>query len=140
MNAYLKVFRNDYANFSGRVRRRGYWTFTLINGAIILLLCLFAALSLPAMLTGSDSRSGGGLTPLGIAVLVLYAVYQLAVIVPTLGLSVRRLHDAGFSGWLLLIGLIPGIGGIGLLVLTLLDSQPGTNRWGPNPKDVTSVV
>ena len=134
MNAYLKVFRNGYTNFSGRARRREYWTFTLITDAILLLMGLLIALSLPAILTGSDSRSGGGLTPLGIVVLALYAIVQLAVLPPALGLSVRRLHDAGFSGWLLLVGLVPGIGGLALLVLMFQDSQPGANRWGLNPK------
>ena len=140
MNTYLKVFRNEYTNFSGRARRREYWTFTLITAAILLLLCLLIAFSLPAMLTGSDSRSGGGLTPLGIVILGLYTIFQLAVIVPALGLSVRRLHDAGFSGWLLLIGLVPGIGGVALLVLMLQDSRPGANKWGPNPKGIGEVT
>ncbi|MGY2897120.1 DUF805 domain-containing protein [Deinococcus sp. UYEF24] len=140
MNAYLNVFRSNYINFSGRARRREYWTFTLVNDAILLLICLFVAFSIPALLTGSDSRSGGGLTPLGIAVLALYIIVQLAVLLPALGLSVRRLHDAGFSGWLLLIGLVPGIGGIALLVLMLQDSQSGANKWGPNPKGAGEVI
>ena len=64
----------------------------------------------------------------------LASLYSLAVFIPGLAVSVRRLHDTGRSGWWLLIGLVPLIGGIWLLVLLCLDSQPETNKWGANPK------
>lgn len=64
----------------------------------------------------------------------LASLYSLAVFIPSLALSIRRLHDTGRSGWWLLIGLVPLIGGIWLLVLFCLDSQPETNEWGANPK------
>jgi uncharacterized membrane protein YhaH (DUF805 family) len=59
----------------------------------------------------------------------------LAVIIPGIAVSVRRLHDVGKSGWFLFIGLIPIIGAIWLLVLFCTDGNPGVNEYGPNPKE-----
>lgn len=69
---------------------------------------------------------------------VIYLLYILAVLVPGLAVSVRRMHDIGKSGWMILIGLIPIIGYIWLLILCCFDSQPGENRYGVNPKEYTS--
>ncbi len=69
----------------------------------------------------------------------VYAIYGLAVLLPSLGVSIRRLHDVGKSGWFLLIALIPLIGAIWLLVLFCTDSQAGVNKYGPNPKDFGNV-
>ena len=65
---------------------------------------------------------------------LLIFVYAVAVFVPSLAMSVRRLHDTGRSGWFLLLNLIPYIGGIIVFVFSVLDSQPGANQYGPNPK------
>ncbi len=62
------------------------------------------------------------------------SLYGLAVLVPGLAVCVRRLHDIGKSGWWVLIGLVPVIGGIWLLVLMCLDGEPKENQWGANPK------
>jgi uncharacterized membrane protein YhaH (DUF805 family) len=64
----------------------------------------------------------------------------LASFIPSIALGVRRLHDIGYSGWWLLIGFVPFVGGILLLVFALMDSQPGTNRYGPNPKEIAQVA
>ena len=75
----------------------------------------------------------------GIATLIspkLYAIYTLAVLIPSLAVSVRRLHDVGKSGWMCFIALIPLIGGIWLLVLMLTDSNSGENEYGANPKEI----
>lgn len=121
MNWYLKVFR-QYGDFSGRARRKEYWMFFLFNmifsvGAIIL-----------------DEILGTGTPDLGYG--ILYMIYVLVLFIPGLAVSVRRLHDVGKSGWMMLIGLIPIIGGIGLFVMFLMDSNPGENEYGPNPKVV----
>jgi uncharacterized membrane protein YhaH (DUF805 family) len=60
----------------------------------------------------------------------------VAVLIPGIAVSVRRLHDTGKSGWWLLIGLVPLLGGIVLLVFMVLDSQPGQNQYGPHPRVV----
>lgn len=139
MNDYLNVVRNNYANFSGRARRREYWMFTLINGLISLVLYL------PAMFLGFDPASTAtgetstSVNPLVYIFLGLYALYSLAMLVPSLAVLVRRLHDTGKSGWWVLIGFIP-LASLVLLVFTIMDSQPGANKWGPNPKGQGAAV
>ena len=68
---------------------------------------------------------------------LLGTLYSLAVLIPSIAVSVRRLHDINRSGWWLLIGLIPIIGAIILLIFAAKDSQPGENQYGPNPRAIT---
>jgi uncharacterized membrane protein YhaH (DUF805 family) len=117
MSWYTAVLKN-YAGFDGRARRREYWMFNLVNGVIAIILDLIAI----------AAKS----TPL----LIVYLVYALAVFVPSLAVLIRRLHDTGRSGAWFWIGLIPLVGGIWLLVLTVLDGDSGANRYGPDPKAV----
>jgi uncharacterized membrane protein YhaH (DUF805 family) len=70
---------------------------------------------------------------LGTMVLFM-GLYSLFVLIPGLAVAVRRLHDTGKSGWMILVALIPIVGGIWLLVLMLTDSMPGDNEYGSNPK------
>lgn len=63
-------------------------------------------------------------------------IWVLAAIIPAIAVTVRRLHDTGRSGWLILLGLIPLVGGIILLIFCCQDSQPGINRFGYNPKGI----
>lgn len=121
MNWYLKVWQ-QYADFSTRARRQEYWMFVLINFLIVMglyivsFLLLMTESSLAFLMTG------------------IILIYGLATFIPSLAVAARRLHDTGKSGWWLLISLIPLIGAIILLVFLLTDSQPGDNKWGPNPK------
>jgi len=119
MNWYLEVLKK-YAVFDGRARRKEYWYFFLISTVISIFLALIDSF------TGTISEEAG----LGL----LSGIYALAVLIPGLSVTVRRLHDANRSGWWILIGLIPVIGGIALLVFMVLDSTPGDNQYGPNPK------
>lgn len=112
MNWYLKCWK-QYADFTGRARRTEYWMFALVNFGIALLLELILGFTFLYFLT---------------------YVYSLAIFIPSLAVCVRRLHDIGRSGWWYLIGLIPVIGWILLIVWFCTDSQPGANKWGPNPK------
>lgn len=124
MEWYLKVMRDNYANFSGRARRKEYWMFALFQAIImIVLLILDNVLGL-----GFDI---GGI-PLGYG--VLYTIGALAHFIPGLAVVVRRLHDVGKSGWFYLIALIPFIGIIWLLVLMCTDGDKGDNAYGPDPK------
>ena len=118
MNWYVQVLKK-YAVFSGRARRKEYWYFALFNFIIGFVLGLIDAVL--------------GLTMVGTSGL-LSSLYFLAVLLPTIGVSVRRLHDTGRSGWWILIGLIPLIGAIILLFYMVSDSQEGTNQYGPSPK------
>jgi uncharacterized membrane protein YhaH (DUF805 family) len=124
MNWYLEVLKK-YAVFNGRARRKEYWLFTLFNLIISLVLGLLDGA------LGLADKSGWG--PLG-------GIYSLAILIPALAVSVRRLHDTGRSGWWLLIALAPCIGGIVLLVFMIEDSHLGENQYGPNPKDDYSIV
>jgi len=121
MKYYLHVLQN-YANFSGRARRKEFWMFTLINFLITM-----GAFALD-MALNSDPASGG----FGI----VQGLYTLIVLVPTLAVAVRRLHDVGKSGWFYFIVLIPLIGAIWLLVLFCSDSEYGPNKYGENPKQI----
>jgi uncharacterized membrane protein YhaH (DUF805 family) len=124
MSWYLEVLKK-YAVFSGRARRTEYWMFVLFNIIIILVLA-FIDYS-----TGTFSPQAG--------VGLLGGLYSLAVLIPSIAVTVRRLHDTGRTGWWILIGLIPIIGNIALLVFMVLDSEPGTNQYGPNQKVGYSV-
>jgi uncharacterized membrane protein YhaH (DUF805 family) len=124
MKWYLKVMRDNYANFSGRARRKEYWMFTLIQISImILLIILDGVLGLSFEIYGQDLRYGW-----------LYAIGALIHLIPGFAVSVRRLHDVGKSGWFLLIALIPLIGSIWILVLICLDGEKSNNKWGPDSK------
>jgi uncharacterized membrane protein YhaH (DUF805 family) len=136
MNEYLNVIRNNYGNFAGRARRREYWMFTLVSGIISLVL------QLPFQIQNlTQAGAGGEINPTGLGLLsiILTAIYGLAVFVPSLAVGIRRLHDTGRSGWWTLIGLVPFVGGIISLVFSVTDSQPGSNNWGPSPKENAPV-
>lgn len=119
MNWYLDVLKK-YCVFQGRARRKEYWMFTLFN------VLIYIALMIIEGILGIGGEGGLG---------ILTILYSLMVLLPSLGVSVRRLHDTGRSGWWLLISLVPLIGGIVLLVFLILDSQPGANQYGSNPKE-----
>lgn len=119
MNWYIDVIKK-YAVFKGRARRKEYWYFSLFNILIILALIFIDAL------TGTlDADTGYGL---------LSGLYTLAVFLPSVAVSIRRLHDTDRSGWWLLIALIPLIGAITLLIFFASDSQSDENEYGLNPK------
>jgi len=123
MNWYLEVLKK-YAVFTGRARRKEYWFFVLFNIIISILLGVIDGV------TGSFSPEAG----MGI----LGGIYTLAILIPGLAVSVRRLHDTSRSGWWLLIALIPLIGGIILIVLMASDSKSEENQYGANPKLATA--
>jgi len=123
MEWYLMVWRK-YAEFNGRARRKEYWMFALFNFVIVLVV---EGISF-GMLTATRSSM------FGFMLAGLICIYCLAAVIPSLAVTVRRLHDIGMSGWLVLIALVPILGGLALLVMTLMDSNPGANQYGPNPK------
>ena len=119
MDWYLQALKK-YTVFTGRARRKEYWFFVLFN------IIISVALAIVDYVTGTyNSTMGMGL---------LGGLYTLAVLLPAIAVSIRRLHDTGRSGWWLLIALVPVVGGIVLLVFMVLDSQPGDNAYGPSPK------
>ncbi len=107
MNEYLSVLK-QYAVFDGRARRREYWMFTLFS-TIISVILTFIGTSVDFLFLGN--------------------IYSLAVLLPTIGVLIRRMHDTGKSGWFCLIPFYN-------LYLACLDSDAGQNEYGPNPKGI----
>ncbi len=122
MNWYLKVLK-QYADFNGRVRRKEYWMFVLFY-----IIFAFTAMILDNIF---------GIAIKGVGYGPIYLLYCLFLFIPSFAVSVRRLHDIGKSGWMILIALIPVIGAIWLLVLMCIDSNPKENKYGANPKKET---
>jgi uncharacterized membrane protein YhaH (DUF805 family) len=117
MHWYFDVLRK-YAVFSGRATRQEYWMFCVFNFLIAFVIGLI------------DGAIGAGF---------FSGIYVLAILVPSLAVGVRRLHDVGRSGWWMLIGLIPLLGGIVLFIFSVQDGQPGSNQYGPDPRGRTAV-
>lgn len=122
----IKTCFNKYSDFTGRARRKEFWYFVLFNYLIIIgfLVWCYSAINL-----GFD----------GIVPLILYFLYCLAVIIPNLAVSWRRLHDTDHSGGVYFLSLIPFVGSIIVLVFLCTDSDIGENEYGPNPKGIISV-
>lgn len=118
MNWYLTALKK-YVQFSGRARRKEYWFFVLFNMLISI------ALTFVDGITGTlNTETGMGL---------LSGLYGLAVLIPSIAVGFRRLHDTGRSAWWLLILLIPLIGIIVLFVFLVQDSEED-NEYGGSPK------
>lgn len=125
IEAYRLCF-TKYAVFSGRARRNEYWMFYLAN---ILIGLFLSVLGLILLKTAEEY--------IWVA-LVLGLLYTLAVFLPGLAVTVRRLHDTDHSGAAVLLALIPLVGAIILLVFLCKDGTPGSNRYGENPKEPIS--
>jgi uncharacterized membrane protein YhaH (DUF805 family) len=123
MNWYLEVLKK-YAVFNGRARRKEYWYFFLFNMLISIVLGI-----VDVMVGSFDPEAGIGL---------LGGVYMLAVLIPGIAVTVRRLHDTGRTGWWFLIVFVPLIGAIVLLIFMVLDSEAGDNEYGQNPKSISA--
>ena len=117
----VKSFWSKYVVFSGRARRSEYWW------VVLFLVIVTVPLSIvDAILFGELVLDAG--------IGVLTSFFTLAILLPGLSLSVRRLHDIGMSGWFVLLFLIPFAGSVFGLVIALIDSQRDANKFGPSPK------
>jgi len=114
MNYFLDVLKK-YAVFSGRARRKEYWMYMLF---VVIIYIVLAAIGIAAKVAW------------------LPIIFYVGILLPSLGVTVRRLHDTGRSGWWILFGLVPLVGGITLFVFSVLDGEPGENKYGANPKAV----
>ena len=113
--AYWKlVVLERYAKFEGRAGRAEFWWFFLANLIIDVVLSILDRVSL--------------------LFAIISICYSLGVLIPSIAVGIRRLHDTNRSGWWLLIGLVPFVGAIVLIVFFALESAPGTNQWGPSEK------
>ncbi|MGF0171035.1 DUF805 domain-containing protein [Streptomyces sp. Marseille-Q5077] len=118
MSWFIEVLKK-YAVFSGRARRKEYWMFTLFYLIFeIVLMAVGYAIDFPA----------------------LVGIFVVALLLPALGVTVRRLHDTDRSGWWILIGIVPLVGFIVMLVFLCADTQPGANKFGPSPKEAPALA
>lgn len=117
----VRNYWSNYANFNGRARRAEFW-FTVLFLTVAAF--IVAAIDTALFLNSGLLAIGG----------VFGWAWLAATLVPTLAQTVRRLHDAGFSGWLVLLYAVPILGWIALFVMFVMDSRPEDNRWGPSPK------
>lgn len=115
MDWYLDALQNHYFDFDGRARRKAFWMFVLINFAISIAITIVIGFV-------SDSMAS-----------VASGLYSLAVLLPSIGLGVRRLHDTGRTGWLILLGLIPLVNLV-LIYFFAIEGDAGPNEYGPDPK------
>ncbi|MGN0029740.1 MAG: DUF805 domain-containing protein [Marinilabiliaceae bacterium] len=124
IEVFKKCMTTDFANFSGRARRREYWLFalaTFIISALLKVLALFVATTESAALIGIVS--------------FVVIVYSVGILIPSLSVTVRRLHDIGRSGlWLLLYLTV--VGGLVIFIFSLLPGTVGDNQYGADPKAV----
>lgn len=115
---YYTGVLKKYAVFTGRARRAEYWYFVLANLIISIILGIISGI------TGDQFG-------------FLSLAYGLAIMIPSLAVAIRRLHDIGKSGWWIFICLIPLIGWIWLIILYATEGVAGDNQYGPNPKAVS---
>jgi uncharacterized membrane protein YhaH (DUF805 family) len=118
-DAVTTVLTKKYADFSGRARRSEYWWFVLAE-----------IIALGVIL---------GLSRVSSIFMILYYLVALALFLPGLAVTVRRLHDTGKSGWFVLLGLIPIVGPIIILVFTVQEGTLGDNQYGPSPKAIAAA-
>ena len=112
---WFKKCLKNYVNFSGRARRKEYWYFMLIQIVLVIV-----AMILDVIMFG---------TPIGL----FYVVVVLGLLLPSLAVTIRRLHDTNRSGWWFFISLVPLVG-IVLIVSLVSDTKPETNKWGTPAK------
>ena len=119
MQWYMDVIKK-YAEFSGRARRKEFWMFVLINAIIGIILSIID--NIIGTTYGAANQG------------VLNSIYSLAVLIPSIAVGVRRMHDTNRSGWWLLINLIPCVGWIIFIVFAAQEGVAGDNQYGPDPK------
>lgn len=140
---YMFLPLQRYADFNGRSRRMEYWMFVLFQAIVyfvlnIVLGMMFASsMPLPSEI-GPDGQmspdaAAGMFAAMG-PMLLVYCVVGLALLLPNLAVTVRRFHDQDKTGWLVLLALVPFVGGLIVLVFMLLPGTVGDNRYGPDPK------
>jgi len=125
-----------YASFTGRARRSEFWWFWLFNLIVTVILNIIDnAVGWIVDLGSETINTGSGIITFANGDIgALSTIWALVVLLPFLSVTIRRLHDTDRSGWWWWIWLVPCVGPIVLLVFMLLDSTPGDNRFGANPK------
>lgn len=124
---FLRALTRNYFQFNGRARRAEYWGFTLF-----FILALIALLIVDGLISvtffGTDEYGDTIFLP------ILTVLFYLYCIIPSIAITVRRLHDLDMSGWMYLINFVPYVGGLIVFVFMVLDSKPEPNKHGHSPK------
>lgn len=127
----VKLFFTRYFDFRGRSRRKEYWYPVLFNTLVYMALNI---LSIIFIVLAARSNSGNVFAAISLILSIVVLIYAIAIIIPSIAVQVRRLHDIGKSGWYILVSVIPIIGGIMMFIWMVTDSEPSENEWGPCPK------
>jgi uncharacterized membrane protein YhaH (DUF805 family)/cold shock CspA family protein len=124
---FIRALTTNYANFSGRARRKEYWGY-------VLFLLIFAAIVI-GVAVALDVNSGNLDVSDELPVITISAIglLILATLIPSIAITVRRQHDIGISGWFYLLIFVPYVGNMIIFVFTLIPSQRHENKWGPIP-------
>ncbi len=140
---YIDTLKNRYAQFSGRASRSEFWFFVLFSLIVSILFAILDSVlgtgytyevTTNTLATATTEAASVNVTQ---TIGYLQSIYGLAVLIPSIAVSIRRLHDIGKSGWWILLSVIPLVNIIGIFVLLYFyvqDSQPSENEYGPNPK------
>ncbi|MFN4221191.1 MULTISPECIES: DUF805 domain-containing protein [Novosphingobium] len=124
-----------YADFSGRSRRKEYWMFALLS-FIVAMICVSLMLAGGMTFDESGPAEPGGLFYAGLALL---AIWGIASFIPSIAVQVRRFHDQDKSGWFILLGFIPYVGGLIVFIFMCIEGTRGPNRFGADPKNPTDL-
>ena len=116
ITAWKRVVLDNFAAFSGRATRGEYWWFLLASTLLFVGLCALT------LVVGSS------------LFLLIWALYNVVVLVPNVAVSFRRIHDTGRSGWWLFVGFVPVVGSVALVVLLALPGDADANKYGPPPE------
>jgi uncharacterized membrane protein YhaH (DUF805 family) len=127
--AAVRRFFKKYATFSGRASRSEYWWWTLVSVGVSIIVNIIIGAGASATPASSSLGSTPAPGPGAIVGYILLVIWALATVVPSLALTVRRLHDVNMSGWLVLLGLVPFLGALALLVFMILPSNPAGQRF-----------
>ena len=117
LNSFLRVIRK-YKIFTGRSDRREFWMFMLCNLIIGIILGILSSIPI-----------------IGVIFTIVAVLYSLGILVPSIAVSIRRLHDTNRSGYFLLIAFVPFVGFLVVLALCAMEGTPDENQYGPNPKE-----
>lgn len=132
----IQLFFSRYVDFQGRSRRSEYWWVALFN------IIVFGVGTVLAMVLGGVNFETGEMGPVGYVFIGLLGLYALGIIIPSIALFVRRLHDINQTGWIYLglfvLGFVPLIGllaSIAQIVIACIPGTVGPNKYGPDPKN-----
>ncbi|WP_426018205.1 DUF805 domain-containing protein [Brevundimonas sp. DWR2-3-1b1] len=132
---FVRCVTDLYVDGNGRARRKEYWSFALFQ-FLILMLAFMPIIGLAI----ADAETGYDMEAWGVAWICIVVLIYFALTIPYVAVAIRRFHDVGLSGWLILIGLVPYVGGLFVFIVSLLPSQPAVNVHGAPPKDTGQIA